>query len=82
LYASVSRVFEAAKDNSPSVIFIDDADAMFEDREERGLYRYLLTMLDGLESEGSARVCVMLTAMNLNHLPRVGPLDESNSGCR
>jgi hypothetical protein len=30
------------------VIFIDDADAIFEDGEERGLYRYLLTMLDGL----------------------------------
>lgn len=68
-YNSVHRVFEAAKDNSPSVIFIDDADAIFEDGEERGLYRYLLTMLDGLESEGRARVCVMMTAMNLHHLP-------------
>src|SRR5262249_53337471 len=57
------------KDNSPAVIFIDDADAIFEDGEERGLYRYLLTMLDGLESEGTARVCVMMTAMNLGHLP-------------
>ena len=26
-------------------------------------------MLDGLESEGTARVCVMMTAMNLEHLP-------------
>jgi len=68
-YGRIHRVFEAAKDNSPSVIFIDDADAIFEDGEERGLYRYLLTMLDGLESEGTARVCVMMTAMNLQHLP-------------
>jgi transitional endoplasmic reticulum ATPase len=68
-YQQIHRVFEAAKDNSPSVIFIDDADAIFEDGEERGLYRYLLTMLDGLESEGTARVCVMMTAMNLSHLP-------------
>src|SRR5215472_15603321 len=68
-YQRIHRVFEAAKENSPSVIFIDDADAIFEDGEERGLYRYLLTMLDGLESEGSSRVCVMMTAMNLNHLP-------------
>jgi transitional endoplasmic reticulum ATPase len=68
-YGRIHRVFEAAQDNSPSVIFIDDADAIFEDGEERGLYRYLLTMLDGLESEGTARVCVMMTAMNLNHLP-------------
>jgi SpoVK/Ycf46/Vps4 family AAA+-type ATPase len=68
-YQRVHRVFEAAKDNSPSVIFIDDADAIFEDGEERGLYRYLLTILDGIESEGTARVCVMMTAMNLQHLP-------------
>jgi transitional endoplasmic reticulum ATPase len=68
-YDRVQRIFEAAKDNSPSVIFIDDADAIFEDGEERGLYRYLLTMLDGLESEATARVCVMMTAMNLSHLP-------------
>jgi len=68
-YGRIHRVFEAARENSPSVIFIDDADAIFEDGEEPGLYRYLLTMLDGLESEGTARVCVMMTAMNLQHLP-------------
>jgi transitional endoplasmic reticulum ATPase len=68
-YQRIRAVFEAAKDNSPSVIFIDDADAIFEDGEERGLYRYLLTMLDGLESESTTRVCVMMTAMNLHHLP-------------
>ena len=68
-YQKIHQVFEAAKENSPAVIFIDDADAIFEDGEERGLYRYLLTMLDGLESEGTGRVCVMMTAMNLQHLP-------------
>jgi len=68
-YHMINQVFETARDNSPSVIFIDDADAIFEDGEERGLYRYLLTMLDGLESESSARVCVMMTAMNVAHLP-------------
>jgi transitional endoplasmic reticulum ATPase len=68
-YQRVHHVFETAKDNSPSVIFIDDADAIFEDGEERGLYRYLLTMLDGLESESAARVCVMMTAMNVADLP-------------
>jgi transitional endoplasmic reticulum ATPase len=68
-YERINHVFEAAKDNAPSVIFIDDADAIFEDGEERGLYRYLLTMIDGLESESAGRVCVMMTAMNVGHLP-------------
>jgi ATP-dependent 26S proteasome regulatory subunit len=68
-YNRINQVFEAAKDNAPSVIFIDDADAIFEDGEERGLYRYLLTMIDGLESESAGRVCVMMTAMNVGHLP-------------
>jgi transitional endoplasmic reticulum ATPase len=68
-YARIHQIFESAKENSPAVIFIDDADAIFEDGEERGLYRYLLTMIDGLESEGRSRVCVMMTAMNLSHLP-------------
>jgi len=68
-YQRIQQVFEAAKENAPAVIFIDDADAIFEDGEEPGLYRYLLTMLDGLESESAARVCVMMTAMNVGHLP-------------
>jgi ATP-dependent 26S proteasome regulatory subunit len=68
-YTRISHVFEAAKENAPSVIFIDDADAIFEDGEERGLYRYLLTMIDGLESESAGRVCVMMTAMDVAHLP-------------
>ncbi len=68
-YERVHQVFEAAKENAPSVIFLDDADAIFEDGEERGLYRYLLTILDGLENEGAGRICLMLTAMDLAHLP-------------
>jgi ATP-dependent 26S proteasome regulatory subunit len=68
-YERISQVFEAAKDNAPSVIFIDDADAIFEGGEEQGLYRYLLTMLDGLESDSAGRICVMMTAMNVGNLP-------------
>jgi SpoVK/Ycf46/Vps4 family AAA+-type ATPase len=68
-YGRVHQVFEAAKQNSPSVIFIDDSDVIFENGEEAGLYRYLLTMLDGLESESAARVCVMMTAMDVASLP-------------
>ena len=68
-YHKLQEVFEAAKKNAPAVIFIDDADVIFEGNEDRGLYRYLLTMLDGLESASAQRVCVMMTAMNLAHLP-------------
>ncbi len=68
-YCNVGEVFAAAKKNAPSVIFIDDADVIFENNEDRGLYRYLLTMLDGLESASAGRVCVMMTAMNVGSLP-------------
>lgn len=68
-YRRVNDIFEAATHNSPSIIFIDDSDVIFESGEELGLYRYLLTKLDGLESEEASQVCVMLTAMNLSNLP-------------
>ncbi|MFO0941793.1 MAG: ATP-binding protein [Pirellulales bacterium] len=68
-YGMVHRVFESAKENAPSVIFIDDSDVIFESGQEHGLYRYLLTMLDGLESKSVGRVCVVLTAMDVGNLP-------------
>ncbi len=68
-YGMVHQVFEAAKNNAPSVIFIDDSDVIFESGQEHGLYRYLLTMLDGLESDSAGRVCVMMTAMDVGNLP-------------
>lgn len=68
-YHHVSQIFEEAKQNAPSVIFVDDSDVIFESGQEHGLYRYLLTMLDGLESESAGRVCVMLTAMDIRHIP-------------
>jgi hypothetical protein len=68
-YGRIHHIFESARQNAPSVIFIDDSDVIFESGEELGLYRYLLTMLDGLESESAGRVCVMMTAMEVSHLP-------------
>lgn len=68
-YRRINDIFEAAKLNAPSIIFVDDSDVIFESGEELGLYRYLLTMLGGLESENVGQVCVMLTAMNLSNLP-------------
>ena len=68
-YHKVSQIFEAAKHNAPSILFIDDCDVLFENQDEFGLYRYLLTMLDGLESRSNTQVTVMFTAMNIGSLP-------------
>ncbi len=68
-YTKLNRIVRAAKQNAPSIIFIDDADVIFENESERGFYRYLLTLLDGMESASAERVCVMLTAMNVSSLP-------------
>jgi SpoVK/Ycf46/Vps4 family AAA+-type ATPase len=70
-YEKVHALFEKAKQNAPSIIFIDDSDVLFENHEEYGpgLYRYLLTLLDGLEGETAGRVCVMMTVMDVGGLP-------------
>ncbi len=68
-YCEIKKVFEAAKRNAPSIIFIDDADVLFEGDGKAGIYRYLLTMLDGLESISAERICVMMTAMEVSSLP-------------
>jgi SpoVK/Ycf46/Vps4 family AAA+-type ATPase len=68
-FRRINAVFAAAKANSPSVIFIDDADVLFKTDHVFGINRYLLTKLDGLESESAGGVCVMMTAMNLKDLP-------------
>ena len=68
-YHRVAQIFDAAKQNAPGIIFIDDSDVIFESGGEAGLYRYLLTMLDGLESESAGRICVMMTAMDVGNLP-------------
>src|SRR5262249_39830715 len=68
-YYKVQGIFEQAKRNAPAIVFVDDSDAIFESGEELGLYRYLLTLLDGLESATAGRVCVMMTAMDVSHLP-------------
>jgi transitional endoplasmic reticulum ATPase len=68
-YQQIHHIFEAAKQNAPAIIFIDDSDVIFESGSEMGLYRYLLTMLDGLESTSAGRVCLMMTAMDVGNLP-------------
>jgi SpoVK/Ycf46/Vps4 family AAA+-type ATPase len=68
-YRRIGSIFRAAKENAPSVVFIDDTDVIFEGEGESGFYRYLLTELDGLESASAERVCVMMTAMDVGRLP-------------
>lgn len=68
-YYEIRRIFAQAKANAPSILFIDDCDLLFENATETGLYRYLLTILDGLESKSNEQVTVMLTAMNIGSLP-------------
>jgi len=67
-YPNLHGIFQAAIHNAPSVVFIDDSDVIFEGQDP-GLYRYLLTMLDGLESESAGGVCLMMTAMDVGSLP-------------
>lgn len=68
-YPKVRHVFDQAKLSTPSVIFIDDADVLMQSERLHGLNRYLLTMLDGLETETAGKVAVILTAMDPNQMP-------------
>ncbi|PYP64857.1 MAG: hypothetical protein DMD26_12580 [Gemmatimonadetes bacterium] len=68
-HQQIHRIFEAARQNAPAIIFIDDTDVLFEGGHETGLYRFLLTMLDGLESASAGRICLMMTAMDVGNLP-------------
>jgi ATP-dependent 26S proteasome regulatory subunit len=70
-YERLHDLIEKAKLSAPSILFIDDSDMLFgeHDPHSAGLYRYLLTLLDGLESETASRVCVMMTVMDVTTLP-------------
>lgn len=68
-FQRIHYIFEAAKQNAPAIIFIDDSDVMFESGQDTGFYRYLLTMLDGLESTSAGRICLMMTAMDVGSIP-------------
>lgn len=62
-------LLEAAETNSPSVLFIDDADVIFKHGENSGFARKLLTKLDGMESRTIGNVCIIMTAMNVADMP-------------
>ncbi|MFC4313738.1 AAA family ATPase [Steroidobacter flavus] len=67
-FRRLDRLFEDAIANSPSIVFIDDADVLFK-ADNGGINRYLLTKLDGLASESVGHVCVMMTAMDVADMP-------------
>ncbi len=68
-FAKLQSIVADAKANSPSVLFIDDADVLFKIDHIQGVVRFLLSLLDGLESETASNVCVMMTAMDVRLIP-------------
>lgn len=67
-YGQLEAVLKAALDNAPSVVFVDDSDVLFEEGGS-DLYRFLLTKLDGLETQGKGGLCMVMTAMEVEKLP-------------
>ncbi len=81
---NLRRIFEEADKNAPSIIFIDEIDAIAPKREqvvgevERRVVSTLLTQMDGLKSRGKV---VVIAATNLQNmidpaLRRVGRFDR------
>jgi transitional endoplasmic reticulum ATPase len=68
-FGAVRAIVAQAQRQAPSVIFIDDADVLFNIVHITGFARYLLSLLDGMESESAGKVCIMMTAMNANKVP-------------
>jgi AAA+ superfamily predicted ATPase len=68
-FQKLDSVVREAKEHAPSVLFIDDADVLFGQDRISGLARYLLSLLDGIESESASRVCVIMTAMDVRLIP-------------
>lgn len=62
----IENVLEKASKNSPSVVFIDDVDMIFEHDDS---YRTLLTLLDGLDTKKRTNVCVIVTCMDIRRVP-------------
>lgn len=59
-------IVRKARENAPSVIFIDDCDLLFDQHDT---YRAFLTILDGIDTNKREGVCVILTCMNLRTIP-------------
>ncbi|WP_296615444.1 ATP-binding protein [Sphingomonas sp.] len=68
-FGRVKQIVEDAIANAPCVLFVDDADVLFDIVNISGFARYLLSMLDGMESESVDKVCLMMTAMDASKVP-------------
>ena len=68
-YREVHRIMAFARNNAPSIVFIDDCDLLLENGRDDGFYRYLLTLLDGLESKANQNITVIMTTMQLSSIP-------------
>lgn len=66
LIESFQIAVRRANENAPAVIFIDDADSLFDDDNT---YRSFLMILDGIESNKRSDVCVVVTCMNMKRVP-------------
>jgi hypothetical protein len=63
---TLEATMKTAMMSSPSIVFIDDTDAIFGQPDS---YRALLTILDGLDNKRRANVCVIVTCMELTSVP-------------
>jgi ATP-dependent 26S proteasome regulatory subunit len=68
-FAQIRAIVQEAQENARCVLFIDDADVLFGIEHISGFGRYLLTLLDGMETDTAAKVCLMMTAMDVRKVP-------------
>lgn len=63
---ALAATTEYASKTSPSVVFIDDGDALWDKDDAK---RALLTTLDGIDSKARAGICFILTCNNKKEIP-------------
>jgi hypothetical protein len=66
LIKTFQNTIRKAKENAPSVVFIDDGDVLFDHDDT---YRAFLTILDGVDANTRSDICVILTCMNMRKVP-------------
>lgn len=67
--ARAEAIIDRATRNTPSVLFIDDADSLLSISYAAGVVRRLLSLMDGMESDSASKICVMMTVMDPTKIP-------------